>query len=197
MPFSPTSRSVRVFDGRTAPPILVQATVVRDTPPSCLAEIERTWKPAREQAARTLALEGMGVEHSDWDWENKVLTTESGYHRIVTIECGGAAQGLMAVLAQPQTATLSPDGDPLLYVDYLETAPWNLRGLPTNPRFRGVGMVLIAEAVLLSLETGWGGRIGLHSLPRAERFYQMSCQMTMLGRDSGYDGGQDTLCRTE
>ena len=86
MPFSPTSRTVKLGDGRTDPTILVPARVIRDAPSSCLVEAERIWKPARDLVAQALAQSGEGVEHRHWDWENKVLTTESGHHRIVTIE---------------------------------------------------------------------------------------------------------------
>jgi hypothetical protein len=186
MPFLPTSRPARLVDGRTDPAVLVQATVVRDAPPSRLEDIERYWRPAREQAARALAQTGAGVEHSHWDWENKVRTAGSGHHRIVTVECGGKVQGAMAALGEPRPSAILPEGGPVIYVDYLETAPWNLKWLPTRPQFLGVGTLLIAEAVLMSLEAGWGGRIGLHSLPGAERFYQTACQMTMIGRDPDY-----------
>ena len=72
-----------------------------------------------------------------------------------------------------------------MYVDYLESAPWNLKGFSASPRFAGVGTRLIADAVRLSLETGFGGRIGLHSLPQAETFYNR-CAMTKVGTDPRY-----------
>jgi len=50
----------------------------------------------------------------------------------------------------------------------------------------GVGTILIAEAVRLSLEMGLSGRIGLHSLPRAEAFYKTRCRMTEFGTDPRY-----------
>ena len=50
----------------------------------------------------------------------------------------------------------------------------------------GVGTVLVAEAVHLSLDTGLEGRIGLHSLPQAEAFYRSRCRMTELGQDIEY-----------
>src|SRR5437773_8751001 len=71
-------------------------------------------------------------------------------------------------------------------VDYLESAPWNLRCSSILPRLMGVGTVLIAEAVRLSLELGLEGRVGLHSLPQAEAFYKIRCGMTEFGADPGY-----------
>jgi hypothetical protein len=70
-------------------------------------------------------------------------------------------------------------------VDYLESAPWNLQGSVVLPRFLGVGTVLLAEAVRLSVEDGFGGRVGLHSLPQAEAFYAR-CRMTNSGADPDY-----------
>jgi hypothetical protein len=92
----------------------------------------------------------------------------------------------MAVLSKPRKAELRADPGPILYVDYLETAPWNLKGLPQPPRFLGVGTVLIIEAVKLSEENGWRRRVGLHSLPQAERFYETRCKMTRIGCDPYY-----------
>ena len=90
----------------------------------------------------------------------------------------------MALLQTPRHSRIS--GDPLIYVDYLESAPWNLKISGVAPRFIGVGTVLIAEAVHLSLDTGLEGRVGLHSLPQAETFYRSRCGMTDLGRDPRY-----------
>ena len=68
----------------------------------------------------------------------------------------------------------------------MESAPWNLKGASAPPRFMGIGTVLIAEAVRLSLEMGLEGRVGLHSLPQAESFYKNRCRMTEFGADPGY-----------
>jgi hypothetical protein len=45
---------------------------------------------------------------------------------LVAVECDGEVQGIMAVLRIPQPARLG-DGQ-VVYVDYLESAPWNLKG---------------------------------------------------------------------
>src|SRR5262245_16578063 len=135
MPNAPTSRSVQLADGQTDPPVLVPAVVIRDVPSTRLEEIETAWKPAREQAAQVFAQTNEGGEHGHWDWRNKVWSTESGRHRLVAVESRGDVQGLMAVLTEPRPAVLGAGGGPVLDVDYLETAAWNLKGLPTRPRF--------------------------------------------------------------
>jgi hypothetical protein len=73
----------------------------------------------------------------------------------------------------------------LVYVHFVEAAPWN-RTVLGKPRFRGVGSVLVGSAVEASLEAGYHGRIGLHSLRQADGFYRDSCGMTDLGPDSEY-----------
>jgi hypothetical protein len=102
----------------------------------------------------------------------------------VVVECDGEIQGAMAVLRTPQSARLGSGH--VVYVDYLEAAPWNLKAFATEPRFLGVGTVLIADAIRLSLQMQLGGAIGLHSLPQAERFYAERCKMTRVAVDSHY-----------
>jgi hypothetical protein len=127
--------------------------------------LEIQWQQAREQAATTGGPEDAFVmEHAHWDWRNKSDSVAAGRRRLIAIECDGAQQGIMAVLTAPRPARLADAH--LLYVDYLESAPWNLKSLCSTPRFLGVGTVLMAEAIRLSLEWGLKGRVGLHSLPR-------------------------------
>ena len=140
----------------------------------------------RDLLAQELSEAQAGAEHEDWDWRIKIESLESGRQRLVAIECGGAVQGLLAVLSQPRPALLEPKGEPILYIDYLEAAPWNLKRPTSRPQYLGVGTVMIAQAIKLSREWGWQGRVGLHSLSQAERFYRENCGMTDLGHDSDY-----------
>jgi hypothetical protein len=75
---------------------------------------------------------------------------------------------------------------PLLYVDYITTAPWNDRALTKSPQFRFVGTALIDASIKISVALGFGGHIGLHSLPQAESFYRNGIGMTDLGLDAEY-----------
>jgi hypothetical protein len=73
----------------------------------------------------------------------------------------------------PGTARADPDvGQTLVYVGFLEVAPWNTRSLASHPRFRAVGTTLMYGAVEVSRRKGWAGRVGLHALPQAEAFYE-------------------------
>ena len=74
-------------------------------------------------------------------------------------------------------------------MDYLEVAPWNVKliseALGHPPRLRAVGSRLIEAAVRLSIDEGFKGRLGLHSLPESEAFiYTPVCGMTPFGKDA-------------
>ena len=78
--------------------------------------------------------------------------------------------------------------EPLVYIDNLASAFWNLPNVTESPRFRGVGYILFGAAVSLSIDKGWEGRVGLHSLPGAEDFYGDvdKCGMTDMQIDASH-----------
>jgi hypothetical protein len=178
-------RSVTLVAGDIPGRPRVAAQLYRDYPLQQLESIQEAWAKARERAATEGRAEGLApLEHEHWDWRNKADSVEAGEHMLVAVECQGEAQGLMAVFRTPRPGRLG--GGPVAYVDYVESAPWNLKGLTGDPRFLGVGTILVADAVRLSVETSLGGRVGLHSLPQAEAFYETKCRMTRVGPDPGY-----------
>jgi hypothetical protein len=177
-------RLVKLVDNRVPERPLIEASVYRGFLEAELDEIEATWSRAREKAAEHGQAAGLaGLEHAHWDWRNKADSVEAGRHMLVAADCDHEIQGLMAILRLPRPALLSPGH--VVYVDYLESAPWNLKGLVEAPRFLGVGTILMAEAVRISIEESLEGRVGLHSLPQAEAFY-VKCGMTRVGIDSDY-----------
>jgi hypothetical protein len=124
-------------------------------------------------------------QHSHWNWRDKRKATE-GYlaYRMFGIECDSQMQGLMLVVTAGRTCRIeSQKGKPLVYIDFLAAAPWNLPSVAPKPRFSLVGTILLAAAVQLSIEEEFSGRIGLHSLPQANTWYKNSCGMTDLGPD--------------
>jgi hypothetical protein len=175
MSTAPSFRAVRLLDARSPERSLVRAEMIRGLPPAALDDLEAVWGEARRR---------MGfLEHAHWDWRNKAEGVESGRYLLVAVACAGDFQGVMAATRTPRPARLG-DGH-VVYVDYLEAAPWNLKAFTDPPRFLGVGTLLLADAVCLSVETGHGGRVGLHSLPQAEPFYA-KCRMTRVGPDPDY-----------
>jgi len=121
-----------------------------------------------------------------WDWRRKApelrLLEVTGFG----VVCERQWQGVMLTKTASYTARLDPDkGKPLVYIDFLEVAPWNwvIPEIGRAGRFRAVGSTLFWRAVKQSQEEGFRGRLGLHALPQAETFYEEACGMTPLGRD--------------
>ncbi len=75
-------------------------------------------------------------------------------------------------------------GKNLVYVRYLENAPWNQKELFDPPRYHGVGSILVRAAIELSRSEDFRGRIGLHALPQSNVFYAKTCEMSDFGVDT-------------
>ena len=154
-----------------------------------LDDWEGEWLPELFNAIQRL--KHAGVERTrwpqnlHWDWRRKAesikgILANPGF----SIVCDGLTQGMMIVdTAKYRSRIKSQEGQHLVYLEYVESAPWNRGELLTSPRYRGVGSILIRAAIALSEESEFKGRIGLHSLPQANEFYSNSCGMTDLGTD--------------
>lgn len=169
---------------------LVEATLVDGVEPSDLIVVERAWTIVRARLIGRLRAASVPrkewPESWHWNWERKApelaQLAASGFGILSDEDW----QGLMLIKTAPYVARIEADrGKPLVYVDYLEVAPWNWRipALGEEGRYKGVGSILFREAAKLSLEEGFHGRVGLHALPQAEAFYESACGMTALGRD--------------
>mgnify|MGYP000890751281 CR=1 FL=1 len=164
---------------------MVEATLSDEVTDEHLALWDRDWAPEM----RAFAASGVHPtpEDSHWDWKAKAqkwrtyLKYQSG-----ALVCEGKLQGLM-LLNNLESARLPEQfGKPIMYVEFVATAPWNRPELRIPPRFRGVGRIFILAAIHFSIDAGFKGRIGLHSLPKAEDFYENKCGMTRLGADSSH-----------
>lgn len=156
-----------------------------------LNDWECEWRPAMRAVVRDIRASGASAaslpQTSHWDWEQKVQRVQGllAFQSFAVVALG-KTQGLMRVELNHVARIADQSGKPLVYVEYLEVAPWN-RGDVDEQRFRGVGTALVTAAIDLSIAEGFGGRIGLHSLPQAESYYREFCEMTDLGRDPAYD----------
>ncbi|WFU26773.1 GNAT family N-acetyltransferase [Bradyrhizobium sp. CB1717] len=121
-----------------------------------------------------------------WDWSKKTARVQGLLaFRGFSIVAQGKTQGLAQVDLTKAAREANQRGKPLVYLEYLEVAPWNRPDLGNAPRLRGVGTALITAAVALSEDEGFKGRLGLHSLPQADNFYR-KIGMTDLGQDAAY-----------
>lgn len=178
-----------LLDGATRQP--VEAILIEDVSEADVRRTDTLWKPFLRQSLQDAYTRGLLPndlpEHAHWIWERKWRAASSQSH-FLGIECAGEMQALMVVRTDNICRLPVQRGLPLIYVDYLAAAPWNLTEVISPPRFRRCGLVLIAAAIRLSIRRGYNGRIGLHSLPQAEDFYRNRCAMIDLGEDLNYEG---------
>ena len=158
-----------------------------------LTDWEGEWMPELFKAVQRLQRAGVGRRHwpqsRHWDWRKK---TEKLQRMLAwpgfSIVSDGMTQGMMLADTTTKRCRINNQkGRHLVYVEYIENAPWNRKELFDPPRYRGVGSLLIRAAVAMGEDVGFHGRIGLHSLPQANGFYANTCGMTDLGPDPGYD----------
>jgi hypothetical protein len=170
---SPNISQVFLRDGATGE--LISADLYDSILPKHLDDHEKHWKPL---------IVSQAPQHAHWDWRKKMAyySMQLSYQSFA-IECSGRTQGLMIVNTMKRGRIQSQANKHLVYVEYLEAAPWNRGPIPT---YKGIGTVLMAAAIQLSIDEGNQGRIGLHSLPQADSFYKDRCGMTDLGPDVSY-----------
>lgn len=148
---------------------------------SKLDELKRTGQYTRE------GLTKHNVEDAHWKWPEKTIHRARQLQwNSFAIRCGGKTQGLMFVDLLRRCRHASQVNEHMIYIDLVSTAPWNRPRLVSNPLYRGVGFVLITEAILHSQDESFGGRIGLHALPGSEPWYRDKLQMESLGPDPAY-----------
>src|SRR5258708_32770665 len=94
--------------------------------------------------------------------------------------------GLRCVSKARRSGVAGKQGAPRIHVDVLARAPWTRHGFTENPKYKGVGQILIQAAISLSIEEEFKGRVGLHSLPQSETWYREILGMIDLGPDPDY-----------
>jgi hypothetical protein len=180
-----SSRRTRLLDRHTG--LLVEATLFEEVSRETLIEVHIDWQPVRLEGLKRAIVAGNVPEHWHWDWSLKADKLKLLAYRCFGIECERQMQGLMMVSTIARRSRIASQvGKPVLYAEYVESAPWNLADMVEKPRFSGVGIALLEAAIQFSIGEGFGGRLGLHSLPQSEPFYQR--YMTDLGIDEDKEG---------
>jgi hypothetical protein len=148
------------------------------------------WQPELLTVLRELARKGVPQaqwpQSWHWDWKQKTARVQGMLaHKGFSVVAQDVTQGLAQIDLTKSARHPSEIGRPLVYLDYLEVAPWNRPELGSQPRLRGVGTALITAAVVQSVDEDFKGRLGLHSLPQADDFYRR-CGFTDFGQDPAY-----------
>lgn len=155
-----------------------------------LDDWENLWRPALNAVLIELVRQGaqpsQWPQSWHWDWKKKMARVQGllAFEGFCVV-AQGVTQGLMQVDLTKSAREPGQAGKSLVYIEYLEVAPWNRPELGAKPRLRGVGSALLTAAIALSAAEGFKGRIGLHSLPQADAFYR-KVGMTDLGPDPQY-----------
>lgn len=168
---------------------------------------EFSWRPPMLQAVRSVKaactdtkgnvdvtkfaaeLARLRLEDFHWDWRklNAIFAARSGCSALA-IECDGHAQGLMIIDTENHASHLAPKGQPIAYVEFLASAPWNRGTFIPSVQFGVTGYALIATAISISRRNSLEGRVGLHSVSGSVSFYATKCGMTSLGPDARKKG---------
>ncbi len=178
---SDSQSPVILIDGSTGQ--VVEAVLHHEITSKHLRDYETLWQPWLE-ATMNADPELPHQESAHWQWEEK-MERRSGVlaYTSFAIEANGETQGMMILNTLKSCRLPCQQNKPLVYVEYVETAPWNRATLAAEPRFKRVGPVFVDVAIQVSIQEEFGGRIGLHSLPQTDGWYRDKCQMEDLGPD--------------
>jgi hypothetical protein len=168
--------------------LFVPATIFHGLDQKNFDDVEKLWRPslnaARARVATWAEAAAIDAQDSHWEWKDKAIEAENTLgEETYALEAAGQTQGLM--LISVKFARLPTQrGRELVYVELVSTAPWNRPKLVTDPRYKGVGIALLGTAITKSVELGFSGRIGLHSLQQSETWYQGIEELTDVEYDT-------------
>lgn len=168
-----------------------------------ILDVENSWKPILQEHVFNLKEKhGYGsaqfdkqkfsdevcelmIQDAHWDWSEKYDYYSSllGYSSCC-LTCDDKIQGIgfFDHSENFKSKIIKDKTMGIVYVEYIATAPWNRKEIESQ-RYAGIGEVLITYAIEVSFDEGMNGRIGLHSLPQAEKFYKEKCNMEDFGID--------------
>jgi len=142
---------VEIIDNRTGGP--VEAELFDEVTVEHFLETQQEWRPVVLKAARQLAMQGareLIPQHFHWDWTAKAPELSVLANTFYGISYENKLQGLMKLETVGEFCRCrlpEQEGKPLVYVDYVEVAPWNLKqlmlGLGEKPRFNAIGSRLV------------------------------------------------------
>lgn len=172
---------------------LVQAELWHGIVDKNLGDWEADWVPDLQRRLKLLNQKNVErrfwPQSRHWDWRDKLTAIERRLANLSFAVVGdGMTQAMMTIDLTKRARMAKHEGQHLVYIDFLEAAPWNRNDLAEEPsRFGGCGSILINVAIQQSMLEGFKGRIGFHSLPQANNFYANTCGMIDLGQDSSYE----------
>jgi len=172
------SHSIKLIDKNTGD--FVDAVIYRGISEKNIDDWQNFWIPQFESSRSKL--KKSGVEDSHWDWNLKTTEIEGQLaYDSFAIEADEKTQGMMIINNATHFSKIEKS-KPLMYIEYIATAPWNRKILVSDPEYGAVGKILFYQAIGESIIKKFEGRIGLHSLPLAFDWYK-HLGMTDFGKD--------------
>jgi hypothetical protein len=143
------------FEGRVS-------VELRTATPSDAVLWERDWKPPLTQAGHPAA---------QWPWDAHIERAKGEDGRLcIALARADRLEALASLVVEEANSRLE-EGANIIYVEYVGVAPEHLQPPLGRRAIKGLGGILVAQAVRLSNELGFQGRVGLHSKPEVEGFY--------------------------
>ena len=168
------------------------AFLMEDPDEDYIEVTDKLWQVYRQRFLNIRTVSGKPIpEHHHWSWKWKLQqeSNRNSFYKCFGIIAENEPQGLMLLNYGREYLSRLPEqaGKLLIYLAYIESAPWNIKEYCDNPRFSGVGKEFFKVVVKFSDRLGLEGRVGLHSLPNVESFYEDVCRMIPLGHDPNYE----------
>jgi hypothetical protein len=140
---------------------------------------QRTWQPR------------LGDRYDGrWGWAAEIAASENQEGRLcLAVRRGENLDALLSLSLDPLGSRLAARQS-LLYIEYLAVAPDHQQPPIGRRLVRGLGRVLLATTVGLSVDGGIRGRVGLHSKlePDTLAFYRGLTGLTELPEEDTEDG---------
>lgn len=171
--------------------------LLRQPDPILVLRAEEQWRGWMEGVSALNADRGLGMTlpftYAHWRW-GAIATgairamREEVYAVTRTTHAGTPwervwVEGLMHLNTyELKCRANSHAGKGAIYLDLIASAPWNLPDVLTPPRYKYVGMILMHQAIDVSRDLGFKGRLALHALDGAASWYT-EIGMVSLGRD--------------
>jgi hypothetical protein len=130
----------------------VSADVLPAMTPEQLVQTEGRWQKFRVRARRRRRVGVPVPEHNHWNWDEKSHDLKFTAYRCLGIWYDDEVQGLMMIsILAVQGRARAHRAKPVLYIKYIEGAPWNLKAyVGEEARFGGVGVSLIGPPLRLA-----------------------------------------------
>lgn len=128
---------------------------------------------------RSLEIDGVDIqpildtaqlEDHHWRWLDKSLAYRGSTYKWFFLVAEDYPQAA-CLIYHPKTSVVG--GGDIFYVEYIATAPWNRENVLSERIFKGVGPKLLDRVITYARnELGLRHGFSLHSLPKAEHFYE-------------------------